>query len=895
MKQLISTLQFKLTLGYTVILLALVAALSFAIQGRLEAVLEQQTLETVESKGAAIVAELQRRQTLVHTLTQSLASFAKTANGDADLIRKGFPSIVNLSGSEKFIAGGGFWPEPYAVDPSKERASLFWGRAPSGELEFYDDYNVPTGPGYHNEEWYVPARHLQDGRCYWSQSYTDPYSGQPMVTCTVAVTSGNEFKGATTVDLRLEGLEEFIQKLTQGSDSYAFLVDQHNRFITYPNNELVSNGGDSRLTSEQLGKFSNDFLALADVLKTVRSDQISAAKSVEPGAEGLANSLEGDSYQVDDNQAAMIATALLTTQNISDAQNPTLARITLEDDLIFKEAATAHVFHVPEAYWKVVVVTKNRPLFQAVGAFIANTLWITLLPLLGIMVIAFLSMRRMLILPLQNITKTLKQAAEVNSDKDARLDDSRDDELGQLAYWYNLRTKELSETLRKLSSVNDELTHEANYDYLTDLTSRRQFERRLQQLIETQGWSKSALLYLDLDQFKVINDTCGHVAGDQLLIKVGDCLSQYIREGDLLARIGGDEFAFVLDNIAHDETRDYASNLLNVIQDLQFDWAGKSFPVTCSIGIVHLADVEKDAQKAMRYVDNACYTAKDEGRNRWYMYAPDTGVIEKREGEMNWLAQINAALDQDSFFAVFQPIWPTQPEEGMLPGMEALIRLRMPDGSVVPPGAFMPAAERYGAVANIDRWMINRTLKELAEHPKLLAQLRFCSINLSAAFICQSDMLSTIRHLLIRYNLPPEKICFEVTENQLMTNLAHAKAGLKELRRLGCQVALDDFGTGMSSYSYLRELPIDHIKIDGYFVKNITEDDVQCTFVKSIREISDVMGLETIAEFVETDEIYGMLREIGVTYAQGYGIAMPMEIDKLIEFLDSDELNRLRA
>jgi diguanylate cyclase (GGDEF)-like protein len=893
MKQLISTLQFKLTLGYSIILLAMVVALSFAIQNRLEDLLEKQTLEAVESKGAAIVAELQRRQTLVHTLTQSLASFAKTTNGDTALISKGFPKIVNLSGSERFIAGGGYWPEPYVLDPLKERASLFWGRDADGKLTFYDDYNVSSGPGYHNEEWYVPAQYLQDGRCYWSQSYTDTYSGQPMVTCTVAVRSEGAFVGAATVDLRLEGLEEFIENLTQGSDSYAFLVDQHNRFITYPRSELIRDDAGGRLTSKQLGQLNNDFASLADSLATLRERQTAASRALVEEAQVLATKLEAASYQVDSSQAEMMATALLGI-NESVSGN-SLAELTLDQDLVFNESVTAHVFHVPEAYWKVVVVTKNSPLFQAVGAFIANTLWVTLLPLLTIMVLAFLLMRYVLIRPLRAITKVLKASAKDSHSHRMRLDESRADELGQLAYWYNRKTEELSETLRKLSSVNSELTHEANFDYLTGLTSRRQFERRLQQLIDTKKWNGCALLYLDLDQFKVINDTCGHLAGDQLLIKVAKCLSLYVRPDDLIARIGGDEFAFVLHDVKHKQTGDYAETIIKAVGDLQFDWAGKSFPVTCSIGIVHLADVDKDAVTAMRYVDNACYTAKDAGRNGWYMYAPDTGVIEKREGEMNWLAQINEALEQDLFFAVFQPIWPTSDKRDKLPGVEALIRLRKPDGSIVPPGAFMPAAERYGAVANVDRWMINHTMQRLASQPKLLDSLRFCSINLSASFICQADMLSTIQQLLARYQLPPEKICFEITENQLMTNLDQAKKGLEALRQLGCQVALDDFGTGMSSYSYLRELPIDHIKIDGYFVKNITEDEVQKAFIKSICDISNLMGLETIGEFVETDDIYMMLREIGVTYAQGFGISAPLELEALVAFLASNELDRLRA
>jgi diguanylate cyclase (GGDEF)-like protein len=698
--------------------------------------------------------------------------------------------------------------------------------------------------------------------------------------------------GATTIDLRLEGLEAFIAEQTKDEKTYAFIVDQHNRFITYPRNSIiVDKDGENRLTINQLKDQFPAFKPLAEALEFVRSEEIGLALNHSIRSVAIAAELDQQSYQVDRDQANMMATALNNPHR--DNFGTALSHIEISHDLLFGAAATAHVFNVPDAYWKVVVVSHKDSAFAAVKEIIVYSMLTALIPLSIVMLIAFFGMRKVLIEPLQQFTTILQGASNGKTGDDVLLDDSRNDELGNLAYWYNRRTKDLSETLSELSTVNNELSYQANFDHLTSLINRRQFERRLQSLIDSEDWAESSLFYLDLDQFKVVNDTCGHLAGDQLLIQVSESLSAMLSPGDLIARIGGDEFAFISRVSNRDDAASYASKILAVVNGVQFDWEGRSFPVSGSIGVILLKDIEPSAGTAMRYVDNSCYAAKDNGRNGWHMYEPETGLIEQREGEMNQLAQINAALENDSFFSVFQIIWPTDPSGNTRAGLEALIRLRTEDGKLIPPSSFLPAAERYNAIINIDRWMINHTLGELAENRHVLDSIRFCSINLSASFICNDGMLSYIADKLIHHGIPAGKICFEITENQIMVSLAQAKTGLKALRQLGCQVALDDFGTGMSSYSYLQQLPIDHLKIDGHFVKNITQDKVQKTFVQSIRDIGAIMEIETIAEFVEDEQTYLMLRDIGVTYAQGYGVARPLDIASVAKLLESGELNEI--
>lgn len=891
-RQILSTLQFKLMLGFCLVMATIATTLFVALEVRLEASLNQQTLKQVEADGRAIVSELQRRTTLVNTLTQALSKFAVSTGNKPDVLADGFPQIVDLAQSENLIAGGGLWPEPFALDPSKQRNSYFWGRNEQGALEFFDDYNAADGPGYHHEEWYVPAQFLQPSNCYWSQSYTDPYSGQPMVTCTVANYQGHQFVGATTVDLRLEGLESFIAEQTDDDKTYAFIVDQHNRFITYPRPQIVvGNDGQSRLTIDDLESQFPGFKPLADALNFVREEEISQALNHSARTLEIAAEIDAQSYQVSRDQANMMATVL--RDPLQHRPSSALTRIEISHDLLFDAPATAHVFNVPEAHWKVIVVSHTRSTFAAVREVIGYAMLSTLIPLVLALILVYLGLRKLLIKPLQKFTQVLQSAPNNDTGEITLLDDSRHDELGNFAYWYNRRTRDLSDTLKKLSAANNELTYQANFDHLTKLPNRRQFERKLQELIENGEWESCSLYYLDLDQFKVVNETCGHLAGDQLLIQISHSLSAHLRSDDLIARIGGDEFAVISHINTKEDATVYAGELLEAVNHLQFEWEGRSFPLSCSTGVVLLKDVERSAGTAMRYVDNACYAAKDNGRNCWHLYEPETGLIEQREGEMNQLAQINAALENDSFYSVFQLIWPTEPANHKRAGLEALIRLRTADGQIIPPGRFLPAAERYNAIVHIDRWMVNHTLGQLAKHRDVLDKIRFCSINLSANFICHDEMLSYIADKLIQYGIPAGKICFEITENQIMMSLVQAKIGLKALRQLGCQVALDDFGTGMSSYNYLQQLPIDHLKIDGHFVKNMIHDKIQKAFVKSIRDIGATMQLETIAEFVEDEQTYLMLREIGVTYAQGYGIAKPVDIASVAKILDSGELHSL--
>jgi len=431
--------------------------------------------------------------------------------------------------------------------------------------------------------------------------------------------------------------------------------------------------------------------------------------------------------------------------------------------------------------------------------------------------------------------------------------------------------------------VDEQLTYQASHDVLTGLVNRREFEQRAERLLAAARLDKDehAMCYMDLDQFKLINDTCGHIAGDEMLRQLSSVLSNVIRHQDTLARLGGDEFGVLMEHCLLDDAHRVATSLLKTIQDYNFVWEEHTFKVGVSIGLVALTDATANLTELLKDADAACYMAKDKGRNRIHIYHAEDKEIAQRHGEMLWVTRLMQALEDDRFLLYAQAIIPL--DNRIDEHYELLIRLQDEDKSIIPPGAFLPAAERYDLISKIDRWVIEHSFNLLAEHPDFLKHVNFISINLSGRSITDPEMLEfIIKHFDIS-GIEGNKICFEVTETAAISNLSSAMKFISTLKELNCRFALDDFGSGLSSFAYLKNLSVDFLKIDGVFVKDIVSDPIDYAMVKSINEIGQVMGMQTIAEFVENEDIKSMLKNIGVDYAQGYGIGKPSLFDDILE------------
>ncbi|WP_434610328.1 EAL domain-containing protein [Pseudomonas sp. D2-30] len=423
------------------------------------------------------------------------------------------------------------------------------------------------------------------------------------------------------------------------------------------------------------------------------------------------------------------------------------------------------------------------------------------------------------------------------------------------------------------------LSWQATHDALTGLANRREFEYRLEQALHnlTRQVGRHALMFLDLDQFKLVNDTCGHAAGDELLRHICALLQSGLRENDTLARLGGDEFGILLENCSPDAAEKIAEGLRQTVQNLHFVWKGRPFVTTVSIGLVHIAQSPTTLEASLRAADMACYMAKEKGRNRVQVYHADDSELSLRFGEMAWVQRLHMALEENRFCLYAQEIAALGPGDHGGGHIEILLRLHDEAGRMILPDSFIPAAERYGLMTSLDRWVVENVFRIIRQclNESRRGPLAMCAINLSGTTIGDQAFLDFLRKQFETYAIPPEMICFEITETSAISNLGSAIRFINELKGLGCYFSLDDFCAGMSSFAYLKHLPVDFLKIDGSFVKDMLDDPINRAMVEVINHIGHVMGKRTIAEFVETVQIEQALLEIGVDYAQGYVIERP--------------------
>ncbi|MFQ6004579.1 MAG: EAL domain-containing protein [Woeseia sp.] len=431
--------------------------------------------------------------------------------------------------------------------------------------------------------------------------------------------------------------------------------------------------------------------------------------------------------------------------------------------------------------------------------------------------------------------------------------------------------------------LNRRLSYHASHDILTGLVNRREFESRLERALKSARARETsyALCYLDLDQFKIVNDSCGHSAGDALLSQLGALLKSKIRWRDTLARLGGDEFGVLLESCSLDEAMQTAEVLRQAIGEFKFLWDDRSFRLGVSVGVVPITADNDDVAALLSAADSACAAAKEAGRNRIHSFQENDIDLMRRRREMQWAARINNALEENRFELFRQTIQPLQQEEHGA-HYELLLRMRDENGGIVVPGLFIEAAERYGITPSIDRWVITNAFRWLVSEADERERLSLCSINLSGQSLGDEKFLPFVIDQFQMSGLDATKICFEITETAAIASYSQANRFINALKELGCKFALDDFGTGLSSFGYLKHFPVDFLKIDGSFVKEILHDPIDREMVRSINEIGHLTGKRTIAEFAENAEIITMLKGMGIDFAQGYGVSEPKAVARAV-------------
>ena len=438
------------------------------------------------------------------------------------------------------------------------------------------------------------------------------------------------------------------------------------------------------------------------------------------------------------------------------------------------------------------------------------------------------------------------------------------------------------EDISEARSLSERLSWQATHDQLTGLVNRREFEHRLALALESARGTGQChtVAYLDLDQFKVINDSCGHVAGDELLRQLGTLFENRVRRQDTLARLGGDEFGLLMKDCSLDAGERVCEGLRQSLEDYRFAWEGKPFRIGMSAGLVQVDAATAGVADVLSAADAACYAAKDSGRNGIHIYRRDDAELARRRGEMRWVTRLESAMSERRLALACQPILRLNGADAGI-HYELLLRMRDVDGVPVSPGEFLPAAERYGLATRLDRYVVIAAAEWLAARPAHVAALYRCGINLSGLTLSAEGFAGFVRRTFDQAGVPLSRVCFEITETAAIANLAHATRFMEELRAEGCSFALDDFGSGLSSFAYLKQLPVEFLKIDGLFVRDMAEDAIDFAMVRSINEIGHIMGMRTIAECVENEAVLSRLREVGVDYAQGRYLAPPAPLEQL--------------
>ena len=481
-------------------------------------------------------------------------------------------------------------------------------------------------------------------------------------------------------------------------------------------------------------------------------------------------------------------------------------------------------------------------------------------------------------------SRALGESLSVQLDNVELLDDLQDERdsirtlNAELESRVAKRTAELSASNQQLQleiaekdRAQRKLAYQASHDALTSLFNRVEFEARLRQIMSDRRGRRQphAVCCMDLDQFKLVNDTCGHGAGDELLRRLSGILATHIRNGDTLARLGGDEFGILMHNAGLNEAMQLIERLRDMIENFTFLWERRQFKVTASFGVAIITEDYDSVTDVLRDADTACFLAKDRGRNCVHVHVQEDATVSERRRQMAWINRIDAAMGDGRLLLARQPIMHSTGQG--VPHWEILLRLRDEDGDIITPGFFLPAAERFGMMPRLDRVVVERVTDYISADP----QGEDCyAINLSGASLGDERLLAFV-HERVQQCSNPRRLCFEITETSAISNLAQVSEIIAELRKLGCRFALDDFGTGMASFDYLRSLPVDFLKIDGSFIKDIDQNPISLAMVRAVNDIAHLMGMQTVAEFVESHEIANVLRALGIDYLQGYAFGRP--------------------
>lgn len=1080
MTQVWHRLQFRIPLVLGISFLLILATVTAVMSTLGRRLLEEQAYKEIVLSAENIVAELGNRIALAESLAVALANLGETLPADEAMTRRMVRHLLDYEGTESFVAGGGLWPAPYRYDANLERRSFFWGRDQQGQLRFYDNYNNPEGPGYHHEEWYVPAKHLPEGRAFWSRSYMDPYSYQPMVTVTVPMYRDGQFYGVSTVDLKLEGLRGLLETATRAFDGYAFALDRNGKFLSFPDEDLTK-----IYDVDAQGQRTEEFIdapSLAQKLPAFTPVADAIARSIERSIEHaselptfntlLAQDIERDSYQVGPVESQVIAAMLALRRSEAAPKRLEPMQLFVEHDPILGESAFTALFDMPNTGWKVVTAMPYSKAIQGAELVYQNIVTAIIVVTLISVLLLLLFVRRILVHPIADLSSQLR-AMTVGEDPEKTLLRTGDQgELGELVEHFNQRTEHLlrardelrdaharleqrvrertraledemdkrreQEILRETARaradrqhaaivslslredfLNEDIhtsarhfteiaaeaidaervsiwlfdesgqhmepvdiyvrttdTHErgprltvseypsyfsaleqdrsiavtdifddprtaemhvyartldvrslldspfriggglrgvvciehvgtprewhgdeirfsgeladqfvhvlsnverirsdeqirqlAFYDPLTSLANRRLLDETIRHALQVARRHSTigSLIYLDLDNFKTLNDSLGHAVGDELLSQVAERLKQTLRGEDVAARLGGDEFVVLLP--AESQDREEAirqalavANKINQVINQPYRLRRYKHIITTSIGITLYPDQRDDTVDLLKQADAAMYRAKAEGRNRIAFYDPS--MQEAAQRRLLLENDLRQSIHNGQFELYFQP---QINRDGRTVGAEALVRWNHPVRGVIEPLEFIDVAEETGLILELGLWILTDACRFISQ-----TDLDHVAVNISTLQFRHPDFIDQVIDILARTGAPPDRLMIEITERIVIGDVDDAVRRMNALKARGIRFAIDDFGTGYSSLAYLKRLPLDQLKINNDFIRDIDTDASNGLLVETIISMAQHLGLEVVAEGVETQAECEFLHAHGSNLIQGF-------------------------
>ncbi|WP_157619430.1 bifunctional diguanylate cyclase/phosphodiesterase [Psychromonas aquimarina] len=873
------SLQFKISAIFIVLFLIITISVIMVLKTIGNELIREQAYLRLSEADHEVAAELEKRITLAATLADAMANLAEKLPRDVDLHKALLLQLMNYKGTEEYIAGGGVWPAPFQFDTDIERRSFFWGRNQSGRLEFYDDYNQQDGNGYHHEEWYVPAAYLAEGGVYWSKSYTDPYSLQPMVTVSVPMINDGQNIGAATIDLKFEGLHQLLEKVTQSFDGYAFAVDRNGTFLSYPDIQqvisTVNNRDGSELKSflsyQDLAEKSPQFSEFAGVLDEKRSHLLKSIDTKSRLRNELANKLASASYQINLEEANIIAASMLSSILDTDSRIFKHNNFLLEKDPLLNEPVFVSVSMMPDTFWKIVTVMPYSKGVEKIAAAYDRLKQATVSVVLLAIFIIWLLIRQIVTVPVRQLSRQIQSQQDNKASELHLLDTSAKGELGALAQLFNQRTGQLLYTHNKIKKL-------AHFDVLTGLPNRRLLINRLDEKLEVckRQTSYGALLFIDLDNFKVINDSLGHDMGDELLVRVAERFQKCVRGEDTVARLGGDEFVvLIMKNSDYSEQLNHESTVVarKLVRAMEkpFKLRTHQHHVTISIGISSFSRRSTSSDELLRQADTAMYRAKAKGKNGFCFFKPK--MQEQADLRLEVEEALRTALAHKQLFLMYQSQVDSQ---GICIGAEALIRWSHPQKGMLPPAEFIAIAEDSGLIIPLGTWVIDEACRQLKSWNDQKIKLEKISVNVSPKQFRHSNFIESVRGSIEKHQISASQLTLEITEGIVIDDIADTIDKMSILKSLGVRISIDDFGTGYSSLTYLKMLPLDQLKIDQSFVRDITSEPNDAMIVETIIAIASHFDLNVIAEGVENKDQIDFLADKGCTQFQGYYFGKPM-------------------